>query len=84
MEGLYKANTIIKKVLFACVLNSGRRQIAEALLNHYISGKDQAFTAGIHPASQIHPTTVETLKELDMESTLIPQGKGAKRDSYGY
>lgn len=70
MKGSFKVNpddiSLVKKVLFVCVHNSGRSQMAEALFNHYAVGKAQAFSAGIQPTNQIDPTVVEAMKEIDI------------------
>lgn len=51
-------------VLFACVRNAGRSQIAAALFNAYADAKKaRAISAGTHPARQIHPAVVDAMKE---------------------
>jgi arsenate reductase len=57
----------MKKILFVCIHNSGRSQMAEAFFNHYAKGKAQAFSAGIHYASQIDPTVVEAMAERGID-----------------
>jgi arsenate reductase len=54
----------MKKILFVCVHNSGRSQMAEAFFNHYVTGKARAFSAGTRPASHTDRTVVEAMKEL--------------------
>jgi protein-tyrosine-phosphatase len=50
------------KVLFVCRDNSACSIIAEAILKRW-GGKDfRAFSAGIQPASEVHPFTVDVLK----------------------
>ncbi len=56
-----------KKVLFVCVHNSGRSQMAEAFFNHYASGKARAFSAGTRPASHSDRTVVAAMKELGID-----------------
>jgi arsenate reductase len=49
-------------VLFACVHNAGRSQIAAALFNAYADpGKARAISAGTRPAEQVHPEVVEVM-----------------------
>ena len=58
-------------VLFACVHNAGRSQIAAALFNHYADrSKARAISAGTHPADRVHPEVVATMKGrgLDLNS----------------
>ncbi len=53
----------MKRVLFVCVENAGRSQIAEAFANQYGKGKIIAASAGNKPAEKVNPTVVEVLKE---------------------
>jgi arsenate reductase len=57
----------MKKILFVCVHNAGRSQMAEAFFNHYAKGKAQAFSAGTHYASHIDPTVVEAMAERGID-----------------
>jgi protein-tyrosine-phosphatase len=57
----------MKKVLFVCVHNSGRSQMAEAFFNYYASGKARAISAGTQPASHVDRTVVEAMKELGID-----------------
>ena len=57
----------MKEILFVCVHNSGRSQIAEALANHYAVQEVQAFSAGTRPASHTDRTVVEAMKELGID-----------------
>jgi arsenate reductase len=56
-----------KKVLFVCVHNSGRSQMAEALFNHITEGKASASSAGTKPASKINPTVVQVMREVGLD-----------------
>lgn len=61
-------------VLFLCRANSARSQIAEVLLNRMGAGRFKAYSAGSHPATVIHPMTLEVLKGLDYPlETLRPK-----------
>jgi len=53
----------MRKVLFVCVENAGRSQIAEAFTNHYGKGKLTAQSAGNKPADKVNPVVVEVMKE---------------------
>lgn len=57
----------MKKVLFVCVHNSGRSQMAEAFFNYYASGKATATSAGTQPASHVDRTVVATMKEIGID-----------------
>ena len=53
----------MKKILFVCVENAGRSQMAEAFANHYGKGKLVASSAGIMLADRVNPVVVEAMKE---------------------
>lgn len=50
-------------ILFVCVGNSCRSQMAEAMANHLGQGRVRAWSAGSHPAGWIAPETQEILQE---------------------
>ena len=62
----------MKNVLFVCVGNSGRSQMAEAFFNHLAGGKAKASSAGTNPANIIDPTVVQVMNEvgIDISSNL--------------
>ena len=62
-------------VLFACVHNAGRSQIAAALFNKYADpSKARALSAGTQPASRVHPEVVSTMQARGMDvSGAVPQ-----------
>ena len=50
-------------VLFACVHNAGRSQIAAALFNRYADrSKARAISAGTQPAARVHPEVVDAMR----------------------
>ena len=52
------------RVLFACVRNAGRSQMAAALFNELANpAKARAISAGTRPADVVHPEVVEVMKE---------------------
>ena len=53
----------VKKVLFICVGNAGRSQMAEAFLNTLAVGKVFAMSAGTMPAERVDPIVIELMKE---------------------
>lgn len=58
-------------VLFACVHNAGRSQLAAALLNKLAApAAVRAISAGTQPAEQIHPVVAEVMREAG----LTPEG----------
>ena len=63
-----------KRVLFVCVHNSGRSQIAEAFFNHLAGEKASASSAGTQPATEINPTVVQVMREAGLDiSHKIPK-----------
>ena len=55
-----------RKVLFLCTGNSCRSQMAEAIVNHRLGGRWQAFSAGTEPAGYVHPKAIQVLQELEI------------------
>jgi protein-tyrosine-phosphatase len=54
-------------VLFVCVHNAGRSQMAAALLDHHAQGRVQVRSAGSEPADRINPVVVEAMAELGLD-----------------
>jgi len=50
-------------VLFVCVHNAGRSQMAAALLDRHAGGRIEVRSAGSEPAEQINPAVVEAMAE---------------------
>jgi arsenate reductase len=57
----------VKKILFVCVENAGRSQMAEAFAKHYGKDKISASSAGIKLADKVNPTVVEVMKEKGID-----------------
>ena len=57
----------MKIVLFVCVHNSGRSQMAEAYFNLLAKGKAKGLSAGTQPAYAINPVVVEAMKEVGID-----------------
>jgi arsenate reductase len=55
-----------KRVLFVCVHNSARSQIAEAFLNALAGDRFEAMSAGLEPGT-LNPLVVEVMKEVDID-----------------
>jgi len=53
----------MKTILFVCVHNSGRSQMADAFFNKLAEGKAQALSAGTQPADEVNPVVVEAMRE---------------------
>jgi arsenate reductase len=57
----------VPEVLFVCVQNAGRSQMAAALLDHYADGRVHVHSAGSEPADQVNPAVVEAMSELGVD-----------------
>ena len=57
----------METVIFACINNAGRSQMAEAIINKYADPKKaMAISAGTQPASQIHPEVKTVMDEIEI------------------
>ena len=57
-------------VVFACVANAGRSQMAAALFNKLADPKRaRAISAGTRPEKAVHPEVVSAMRELDIDLT---------------
>jgi arsenate reductase len=63
------------KILFVCIENARRSQMAEAFAETYGGGKVEVFSAGSSPSSQIDPLVIEVMKEKGIDlSRKRPRG----------
>jgi arsenate reductase len=53
----------LKRILFVCVENAGRSQMAEAFARLYGTGKIEASSAGTMPAAKVNPLVVQVMRE---------------------
>jgi arsenate reductase len=63
------------KVIFACVHNAGRSQMAAAFFNQLADGtKAKAVSAGTEPGSRVHPEVLAAMREIGIDlSAATPQ-----------
>ena len=59
--------TATPQVLFVCVHNAGRSQMAAALLNRYAAGRVEVRSAGSAPADTINPAVREAMAEVGID-----------------
>jgi len=57
----------ITQVLFVCVHNAGRSQMAAALLDRYAEGRVRVRSAGSTPANEINPAVVAAMDEVGID-----------------
>lgn len=54
-------------VLFVCVHNAGRSQMAAAFLSHLSDGRVTVLSAGSQPADQVNPVAVQAMAEVGID-----------------
>jgi protein-tyrosine-phosphatase len=59
----------MKRILFVCVENSNRSQMAEAFARIHGGGAVEAFSAGSRPSGRINPRAVEAMREIGYDLT---------------
>jgi arsenate reductase (thioredoxin) len=59
----------MKKILFVCVENSNRSQMAEAFAKIHGKGKVEAYSSGSRPSGKINPKAIAAMKELGYDLT---------------
>ncbi len=57
----------VPEVLFVCVQNAGRSQMAAGLLDHHAQGRVHVRSAGSDPAEVINPVVVQAMAELGID-----------------
>jgi arsenate reductase (thioredoxin) len=57
----------VPEVLFVCVHNAGRSQIAAGLLEREAQGRIRVLSAGSEPADQLNPAVVEAMNEIGID-----------------
>jgi arsenate reductase len=57
----------VPEVLFVCVENAGRSQMAAGLLDKLAAGRVHVRSAGSEPAERINPNVVEAMAELGVD-----------------
>jgi arsenate reductase (thioredoxin) len=57
----------VPEVLFVCVHNAGRSQMAAALLDHHAQGRVQVRSAGSTPADEINPAVIAVMDEIGLD-----------------
>lgn len=59
----------MKRVLFVCVENAGRSQMAQALARLRGAGRLLAYSAGSRPSGRINPRAIEVIREKGYDLT---------------
>ncbi len=56
-----------KRILFVCVQNASRSQMAQGFAEALAKGRLEVYSAGSHPSSQINPLVIEAMKEKNID-----------------
>ncbi|QGU05356.1 Arsenate-mycothiol transferase ArsC1 [Corynebacterium comes] len=62
-----KIASVVPQILFVCVQNAGRSQIASALLTHYAGDAVEVRSAGSMPGTEVSPVVVEVLRDRGID-----------------
>ena len=57
------------RILFVCVENSNRSQMAEAFAGIHGAGRVEASSAGSRPSGRINPKAIEAMREISYDLT---------------
>jgi len=56
-----------ENILFVCVENAGRSQMAEAFFRKYAPNRFHVLSAGTTPSSQLNPIVIQVMKEIGID-----------------
>lgn len=76
----------MKRILFVCVENSNRSQMAEAFARMHGKGEIDPFSAGSHPSGRVNPKAIEAMKEkgYDLSTHISKSLAEVPQDGYDY
>jgi protein-tyrosine-phosphatase len=57
----------LASVMFVCVHNAGRSQMAQGFLQHLAGDRVEVRSSGTMPAEQVNPSAVEAMRELGID-----------------
>lgn len=60
----------LASVMFVCVHNAGRSQMAQGFLQHLAGDRVEVRSSGTMPADQVNPSAVEVMSELGIDISL--------------
>jgi arsenate reductase len=65
----------VSRVVFVCIQNAGRSQMAQALFQDAAGGRHEARSAGSRPAERIHPEVEAAMREVGVDlGGRVPRG----------
>jgi protein-tyrosine-phosphatase len=65
----HRGDVFVKRVIFVCVENSNRSQMAEAFARMHGAGKVEALSAGSRPSGRVNPRAIEAMREVGYDLT---------------
>jgi arsenate reductase len=72
MAGTLDQGELVKTILFACIHNAGRSQMAAAWFNALADpSKARAVSAGTEPGPRVHPEVLEAMKEVGIDLSQV-------------
>ncbi|MEM2119213.1 MAG: arsenate reductase ArsC [Candidatus Bathyarchaeia archaeon] len=57
----------MKRILFVCVENAGRSQMAEGFAKHFCKGEFEFASAGTMPSKEVNPLVVQAMREKGID-----------------
>ena len=81
LEKLIPSNQL-PRIIFACVHNAGRSQMAAALFNT-VATRARAISAGTNPAERVHPEVVQAMAEIGIDLAAARPRKLTSELAYG-
>src|SRR5438132_11976816 len=63
------SSSALRRILFVCIENSNRSQMAEAFARLHGGGKVEAHSAGSRPSGRVNPRAVEFMREVGYDLT---------------
>ena len=60
----------VKRILFVCIENSCRSQIAEAFARIHGAGRIEAYSAGSRPSGIINPKAIDVMSEIGYDLSI--------------
>ncbi len=61
---------IVASVMFVCVHNAGRSQMAQGFLSHLAGDRVEVRSSGTMPADSVNPSAVEAMREVGIDISL--------------
>ena len=71
----------MKKILFVCIENSNRSQMAEAFAKIHGKGKVEAYSSGSRPSGVVNPKAIAAMKELGYDLSKHQDRKSTRLNS---